>query len=69
MFAILNSLFFQDHREREAVRDIVHRVYLRVSHLRPEMRAVWSNIVHETVYGGRHFVGLDELLELYGLLT
>lgn len=62
--------FFQlfdsgDARERDALKNVLHRMYLKFNQLRPRMRQIMQEIFFTFLYETKYFNGINELLEFY----
>lgn len=51
-----------DPRERETLKAILHRIYLKFNMLRPKMRLIMQNIFLTFIYETHFFSGINELL-------
>lgn len=61
-FGLFNST---DPRERESLKNILHRLYMKFNQIRPKMRAIMQQIFFTFLYDTKFFNGINELLEFY----
>ncbi|OHT13988.1 Serine/threonine-protein phosphatase 2A 56 kDa regulatory subunit delta 1 isoform [Tritrichomonas foetus] len=61
-FALFDST---DPRERESMKMVLHRLYMKFNQLRPKMRQIMQQIFFSFLYDRTSFSGINELLEFY----
>lgn len=61
-FGLFNTT---DPREREALKNILHRLYMKFNQIRPKMRSIMQQIFFTFLYDTKFFNGINELLEFY----
>jgi serine/threonine-protein phosphatase 2A regulatory subunit B' len=59
---LFNSM---DNREREAVKKVLHGLYLRFNQLRLKIRQILQQIMLTFIYEEKYFNGMNELLDFY----
>ena len=61
-FALFNST---DARERESMKMVLHRLYMKFNQLRPKMRQIMQTIFFTFLYDRQNFNGINELLDFH----
>jgi serine/threonine-protein phosphatase 2A regulatory subunit B' len=60
--SLFNSM---DNRERDAVKKVLHTMYLRFNQLRLRLRQILQQIMLTFIYEEKYFNGMNELLDFY----
>lgn len=63
---LLDLFDSEDHRERDYLKTVVHRIYGNFMHLRPFIRRSMCNILYSFIYDTHNHNGIGELLEIFG---
>ena len=63
---VLDLFRSEDHRERDYLKTVLHRLYGKVMSLRPFIRKSIQTVFFRIIYDGENHSGVSELLEILG---